>query len=446
MSGRSCVARIASVDPGSPAALAGFEPGDAITAVDGHPVRDILDWQWLTADEECKVTYLSVQGDAGEVLLTREDWEPWGISFEGVLFDGVRTCKNACTFCFMRQLPKGLRKPLYVRDDDVRLSFLQGNFVTLTNMDDEDIARIAEQRISPLRVSLHAVDASVRRVLMGKNAAVGLRNLEALLDAGIEVDAQVVLVPGVNDGQVLDDTLAWAYAQPNIKTMGIVPLGYTKHQDVFSKSFDDPSDALRVLDQLKPIQQRALADRGFAWAFAADEFYLNAYGTDVLQHLPDASFYGDFSMFEDGIGIVRSSVDDFLSAQEAGRLEALVASMEGQGLHAVMVCGCAMQPYLPQLITGSPLKPHLESLFVKNEFFGGNVDVTGLLAGEDMAQAVAAHASADALFLLPAVAFNADGLTVDGLTVQDIQRVSGRDCVVAPSNPLDCIEYLMDIV
>lgn len=446
MNHQGCEALIAAVDEGSPAVLAGFEAGDKVIAVDGKPVRDILDWQWLTAEDECVVTYCGKDGDRGEVELVRDSFEPWGITFDGILFDRTRTCKNACIFCFMQQLPQGLRSSLYVRDDDFRLSFLQGNFVTLTNLAPEDIARISEQRISPLRVSLHAVDAAVRKRLMGKNAALGLENLDAILEAGIAVDAQIVLVPGVNDGDVLDETLQWAYERPGIQAVGIVPLGYTKHQATFAASFDDPKAARAVLDQIRPLQQRALAERGFAWAFAADEFYLNAYGSRILDAVPPASFYGDFSLFEDGIGIVRSSVDDFQEMERTGELGRVALALEKRGQRAVMVCGCAMEPYLTQLLDASPLQGLLSALFVRNEFFGGNVNVTGLLAGEDMARALAADRRTGALFLLPAVAFNADGITVDGLSAEEIARASGRECVVAPSNPLDCIRYVNDIV
>lgn len=443
---RACEALIAVVDPGSPAARAGFEAGDAILAVDGQPVRDILDWRWLTTEEACTVSYRGKLGETGEAQLERSLSEPWGITFSGILFDGCRICRNACTFCFMRQLPKGLRGTLSVRDDDYRLSFLQGNFVTLTNLDAEDVARICEQRISPLRVSLHAADPAVRRSLMGKNADVGIRNLETLLDAGISIDAQIVLVPGVNDGAVLDETLLWAYARPGIQTVGIVPLGYTRHQDAFTAGFDDPASSQAVLQQIAPFQERAQEERGCAWVFAADEFYLTAFGDEVLINLPNAAFYGDFSMYEDGIGIVRSSVDGFKEARASGELEELACALDAARMRAVMVCGRAMERYLPQLIASSPLQGRMEALFVDNAFFGGNVNVTGLLAGEDMARAIRHHGASDALYLLPAVAFNADGVTVDDLTAEDIGRRAGERCLTVPSNPLDCIPYLLDVL
>lgn len=434
---------IAAVDAESPAFRAGLEAGDAVLAVDGHPVRDILDWQWLTTEGECCLSCVGAQGEEADVFLERSFGESWGITFQGVVYDEVRTCRNACAFCFMRQLPKGLRSPLYLKDDDFRLSFLSGNFVTLTNLGDEDIQRILEQRLSPLRVSLHAVSAPVRERLMGKHASRGLENLEALLAGGIQVDAQIVLVPGVNDGPVLDETLRWAYGRPGITGVGIVPLGFTRHQCTFAKSFDDPSDAQAVLEQVRPYQMRAEAERGDAWVFCADEFYLSAYGNTVLEHLPSASFYGGYPLFEDGIGIVRSCVDEWCSPASQEALAQVAASLENARQRLIFLCGQAMGSYFPALLEGSPLAPNASALFVPNRFFGGNVDVTGLLAGEDMVWSIQAHeGDSGCLYLLPGVAFNDDGLTVDGMTPEDIMEKSGKAVEVVPSNPLDCIGLL----
>lgn len=391
------VARIVAVEPESPADDAGFEPGCLITSVDGAPLRDIIDWRWLSADDEIEVGYVDLDGDAGTVVLEREEGQSWGFTFDGVVFDRVKLCRNACTFCFMRQLPRGMRASLSMRDDDFRLSFLSGTFVTLTNLTSEDEARIVEQRISPLRVSLHAHDPQARRALIGRHAAHGIEALDRLLAAGIQFHAQIVLVPGENDGEVLADTLAWAYERPGILGIGIVPLGFTRYQTAFDRSFDDPADARAVLDLVRPFQERALAERGEPWVHAADEFYCNAFGAAVIEHVPPASWYGDFSMFEDGIGIVRSYIDEFREActPQAGAesLAGRVARMlDAAGVRVRFVVGEAMQPFLDRLIVESPLAGRIVPLTVRNDFFGGNVDVTGLLCGCDMARAIRAAA------------------------------------------------------
>lgn len=436
---------IAAVEPGSPADDAGFAPGCIITHVEGQPLRDLIDWRWLASDEAVELGYVDLDGDAGTVELWREPGEGWGLKFDGVVFDGVRQCRNACTFCFMRQLPPQMRPSLTLRDDDFRLSFLAGTFVTLTNLTAEDEARIIEQRISPLRVSLHAVDADVRERLIGRHASHGLAALERLLQAGIEVDAQVVLVPGQNDGDVLRRTLEWAYERAGILNVGIVPLGYTRHQGAFDRSFGEPSAAQAVLGLLEPYQRRALAERGTPWAFAADELYRSAYGDALLESLPPASHYGDFDLFEDGIGVIRSSVDDFRAAVADGTAARTAKALREAGLEARLVVGEAMMPHFGQLLAMSPLAGLVEPLVVPNEFFGGNVDVTGLLTGQDMAAAIRAASGDPArlLYLIPDVTLNDDGLTLDDMDAEAIEAAAGCPVAVVPCNPSD---YLNRIV
>lgn len=436
-------ALISAVTPESPADDAGFTPGCFVVAVDGCPVRDIIDWRWLASDDQMTVSYVDTDGDAGEVELFRDEGEDWGFAFDGLVFDKVKLCRNACRFCFMRQLPDGMRPSLSLRDDDFRLSFLTGTFVTLTNLTAEDEARILEQRISPLRVSLHAVDHEVRARLIGRHEAHGLEALERLLAAGIEVHAQIVLVPNENDGEALRRTLAWAYERSNILSIGIVPLGFTRWQSDFSHSFNAPSDARKVIEAIAPFQQKAEAERGHPWVFAADEFYRNAYGKDVLAMLPSAAHYGDYSMFEDGIGIIRSYVDEFAEAREQGLAQRVADALETTGTRAFFVVGEAMQPFLDQLLVNSPLAGRLCALTVRNDFFGGNVDVTGLLTATDVSRAISASSEPDALFLVPRVMFNDNGLTLDDCTVADIETLSCAHVSMVSCNPLDYLEEIV---
>lgn len=441
------VARILAVAPGSPAEDAGFAPGCAVTAVDGRPVRDLIDWRWLAADDEMVVSYLDTDGDAGEVELFREEGEDWGFEFDGLVFDEVKLCRNACCFCFMRQLPAGMRPSLSMRDDDFRLSFLTGTFVTLTNLTDADERRILDQQLSPLRVSLHAVDHDARRALIGKHEAHGLAALDRLMKAGIHVHAQIVLVPDANDGDVLAGTLAWAQEQPNILSVGIVPLGYTKWQSVFSRSFNEPAEARAVLAAVEPFRQRALIERGHPWAFPADEFYRNAYPDpeELLERLPPASQYDDYSMFEDGIGIVRSYVDEFARACESGLAARAASALKAVGVRVRFVVGEAMQPLFDRLIESGPLNDRFAALTVPNDFFGGNVDVTGLLTAADVGRALQAEDGPRTLFLLPRVMFNDDGLTLDDATAADIDELVEAPVHVVSCNPLDYLEEIISL-
>ncbi len=444
-------APVVAVEQNSPADDAGFGPGCFITAIDGQQVRDIIDWRWLSADDAIEVSYVDADGDAGAVTLERDPGEDWGFAFDGVVFDGVKLCRNACTFCFMRQLPRGMRPSLSLRDDDFRLSFLSGTFVTLTNLSEEDEQRIIDQRISPLRVSLQAVGAEVRRNLIGRHAAHGLAALERLLDAGIECHAQIVLVPGQNDGEALDETLAWAYARPGILDVGIVPLGYTRHQDVFAESFDDPAAAREVLKQIEPFQQKARAERGHAWVHAADEFYCNAYGVDVAASLPPSSDYGDFDMYEDGIGIARSCVDEWRAACATNTAGECADALRARGMRARLVAGRAMEPYFGRLIAEAGMEDCFSPLYVDNAYFGGNVTVTGLLCGCDIARVIAeARAAdgdnADVLFFVPNVVFNDDGLTLDGMHVGDIERAAGAVLHVVSCSPSEYLHEIAQVV
>lgn len=434
---------IASVAIGSPAWDVGFEPGCCIVSADGFILRDVIDWRWIADGESVTVGYVDLAGDAGEVELWRDPGQDWGIEFDNLVFDGVRQCRNACTFCFMRMLPEGMRPSLYVRDDDYRLSFLVGTFVTLTNVTAADERRIIEQRISPLRVSLQVANPHVRRAMIGKHAAHGLEVLERLLAAGIEFHAQVVLVPDCNDGDVLRDTLAWAYARPGILSVGVVPLGYTRFQNTFEKSFNDREASRAVLSSLAVFQARAQAERGCAWAYAADEFYRNAYGPSLLRELPPASFYGDFSMFEDGVGIIRSTVDDWREAHGAGSIARCAEALRATGTVVYMVVGLAQRDFLDPLVAESCIGDVFVPLYVDNSFFGGNVDVTGLLVGKDIS-AAARRVSDRAIVAVPRVVLNDEGVTLDDMTLADMEKAAGRSLRMVSCSPIWYFDEIAD--
>jgi putative radical SAM enzyme (TIGR03279 family) len=440
-------ARIKAVLEDSPAYDAGFEPGCIITAVNGAPLRDIIDWRWESSEDVIELSYVDNDGEEGTVELERNPEEEWGIEFDGVVFDGVKLCRNACTFCFMRQLPANLRPSLSLRDDDFRLSFLSGTFVTMTNVFPEDEARIIEQHISPLRVSLHAVSPQVREQLMGKHAAWGMQVIERLLDAGIEMHMQIVLVPGVNDGEELKRTLEWAYEQQGIVEIGIVPLGYTRHQDIFQRSFNSPYAAVDVLRTIEPFQRKARRARKHAWVYAADEFYRNAYQDRMLDRLPSASFYGEFGMFEDGVGIIRTIVDDWHACVEKGLVSKLAQELQKQGTQAVIVMGYAMMPFFGQLVEASDLNGQLLVLAVENNFFGGNVDVTGLLTSYDVAQAlVQGHISPNTVVVIPKVVLNDDGIMLDNGTLDSIREQSGITVHAVSCNPSGFLREILQLI
>lgn len=439
------LARIEAVEPDGPAARAGLLPGMVLTHVEGEPLRDMIDWNWYADGAQVTVEGIAFADEDGaqldepfefECTLERVFGESWGIEFQGAVFDGIRTCKNACVFCFMSMLPKDMREALYLRDDDYRLSFLQGNFVTFTNMSDEDVARVIEMQLSPLNMSLHCASHESRRTMIGRNEARGLEVLDRLLEAGIEIHGQIVLCPGYNDGAVLQETLEFIEARPLITSVGIVPVGYTKHQKRFSKSFADPADAAQVIRIVEPFQERSRAKDGVTRYQLADEFYLWTH-----EDPPSAQTYDGYPQYYDGIGMYRSFIDDFsaLRQDEASDLHKTLHLAEKTGVHLLLLTGTGFGDAWKRLLATVPrAEKSVEVLAVKNEFFGGNVDVTGLLCAEDIIAGLPQDMTGT-LMVFPEVMFNFDGLTLDGMTQDDLfsrVRDRGGEVLVASTEPL----------
>ncbi len=395
-----------SVDSGSPAHRAGIVPGDRVFAADGVPLADVIDWQWYTADTEATVKLADETGATRDVLLERAPGESWGVGFSSAIFDAVRTCRNSCAFCFMAQLPKGLRPALYVRDDDFRLSFLQGNFITLTNLDDADVTRIAEQHLSPLYVSLHSVDPDVRRRLLCAGEDRALERVDQLLDVGIDLHVQVVLVPGVNDGERLDETLTWLSEREGVVSVGVVPLGYTAHQSAFTCSYEDRRAASNVIQQVQRWQFAMRERDDVTWVHLADEFYLNARAP-----FPRTEWYDGFPQYENGIGLVRTFVDEAVELRT--ELEAAVLALPDTE-SVTVVTGMMAATMLAGALEAAGAVGKVRLLVVPNRFFGGNVSVAGLLTGRDITEAITADPVRESsTYVVPDIIFNADGLTLD---------------------------------
>lgn len=403
---------VADVVEGGPAWCAGIEPGMRVATVAGKPLDDIITWRW-EADGDTVALEVEVSGEEGlfECVLEREPGQDWGLTFTDVLFDGIRTCRNACVFCFMAMLPEGMRDSLYLRDDDYRLSFLQGNFVTLTNVGDDDLARILDLRLEPMNVSIHAVGHEARTKMMGRNEARGLEVLERLCEAGIEVHGQVVLCPGLNDGEELEATLDFVEAHPAITSLAIVPMGYTRHSR-FTKSYsDDPDSARKVIGQVAPYQRRARETLGITRFQLSDEFYVAA-GTVV----PDAAAYDGYPQFYDGIGMLRSFMDETDALVEvSGDAAAFVAdALAGSGRRLLVVCGGAARDVYARFVDRAGWTGLAEALAVRNDYFGGDVNVTGLIVAQDLLAQLPQDLSGTVV-VLPELMLNFDRMTLDGM-------------------------------
>ncbi|MBM6676813.1 DUF512 domain-containing protein [Olsenella uli] len=444
---RATGAWVAAVEEGSPAWEAGIEPGMRIARVNGVEPRDLIDWRWEADGACCELEVFDPRdGTTTPCELWREPGQDWGVDFTDVLFDGIRTCVNACQFCFMAMLPPEARATLTLRDDDYRLSFLQGNFVTLTNVSDEEAERIVTCGLSPMNVSIHAITPEVRKRLIGRRADRGIEVLERLLAGGIEVHAQIVLCPGINDGAELAATLDWMEARTGITSLAIVPLGYTKHSRRFKSSYSDDVEASRaVVCLIEPYQERARRTLGITRFQLSDEFYV-----DARLPVPAAETYDGYPQFYDGIGMLRSFLDEtaLVSRERAGELRRVDETLAEKDLCALLVCGEAAAETIDTFCRALSPTGRVGTRAIRNDYFGGDVNVTGLIVAEDLLAQLPADLSGT-LFVLPEVMFNFDRLTLDGDTqdhvVAELRARGARVCVSVP-NPGDYLDALLAVL
>ncbi len=454
--------RVIAVAPDSAGERAGIEAGDEVLAIDGQVPRDIIEWRLLADEADLELEVLR-GGLELTIEVTKRAGEPLGVEVHSALFDQVRTCDNHCEFCFIYQLPPGLRKSLYLKDDDYRLSFLYGNFTTLTRFTEADLERVVTERLSPLNVSIHATNPEVRaEMLRNRRGATSLRWLRALLDHGIEVHAQVVVCPDINDGAVLDDTLAGVLDRfPELASVCVVPLGVSKYNQEGRMRPHTVAEAAAVVDCVADWQDVFLRVLGRRLVFVGDEYHLLA-----ERPFPPAEAYEGFHMHEDGVGMARTLEQELFGHKPdaTGRQEGFfswadagVAGAVGNGNGDGAAAGAApareaeYEPYrgtraLPgQLLQVRPsrhapvgiltgtygaqvLAPLLERLGrsdvrllpVENQFFGGTTAVTGLLVGEDLARVLAAEPSGHR-YLLPDVCLS-NGRFLDGTAPEDLPR------------------------
>jgi putative radical SAM enzyme (TIGR03279 family) len=436
--------RVVAVGVGSPAARAGVEVGDEVHAIDGQVPRDIIEWRFLVDDAD-PVLDLGRGGLELSVEVDKRAGEPLGVEVQSALFDQVRTCDNHCEFCFIYQLPPGLRKSLYLKDDDYRLSFLYGNFTTLTRFTEADLERVVTERLSPLNVSIHATDPDVRaEVLRNRRGATSLRWLRALLDHEIEVHGQVVVCPGINDGGVLEDTLAGVLDRyPELASLCVVPLGLSRYNTEPRMRAHTVAEAAAVVDCVEEWQQTYLDTLGRRVVYVGDEYYLLA-----ERPFPAADYYDDFAMHEDGVGMARTLERElfgdkadatgkqagfFAWADASGSVEADYEPYRGPRATADQLLQIRPSRGAPVgILTGTygarVLEPLLQRLGradvrivpVDNRFFGGTTAVTGLLVGEDLARVLAIQPEGHR-YLLPDVCLS-NGRFLDGTGPEDLPR------------------------
>jgi len=451
-------ARVVAVAPGSPAAAAGLLPGDELLTLNGEMVRDVIRYQ-IQADEPRVELEVRRGGLEQLVLVEKAAGAPLGLDLASAVFDRVRTCDNHCPFCFIYQLPPGMRKSLSLKDDDYRLSFLYGNFTTLTRFTEADLERVITEQLSPLYVSIHATDPDLRaRLLRNRRGATSLRWLAALLDAGVEVHGQVVVCPGINDGDVLDDTLLGVLDRfPGLASVGVVPLGVSDHTTEPAMRPHTQAEADRVVDVVGEWQDRFLDVLGRRLVYASDEYFLLA-----GRPFPPLEVYDDLPQHENGIGMAaqfarevraelegkavdphgtrtgffawvdgapaegyraprrtESSTDSAKSGAESA--ESSPDSVRGGSAITILTgeYGARVLAPVADALAGAAHAP-VRVVAVENRFFGGNIAVTGLLTGPDVARTLQGAAPGER-FLLPDVVLS-NGRFLDGTTPADLPR------------------------
>jgi putative radical SAM enzyme (TIGR03279 family) len=432
---------IVSVAAGSPAERAGLQPGDEVVALDGQVPRDVIEWRLATDEADVELDVLR-GGLELTVVVAKRAGEPLGAEVSSAVFDRVRTCDNHCEFCFIYQLPKGMRRSLYLKDDDYRLSFLYGNFTTLTRFTESDLERVVTERLSPINVSIHATEPGLRsRMLKNARGGMSLRWMRAMLDHGIVVRGQIVLCPGVNDGEHLDRTLADVLDRyADLESVAVVPLGLSRFNTESAMRLHTPAEAAAVVDCIEDWQEVFLRVLGRRMVFAADEYYLM-----TNRPFPDAESYEGFGMYEDGIGMARTfELEWHGAATEPTRPQhgffaavdtpppnpAAYTGLRATPAPAGSVTFRARRSAPIGVLTGEfgarviePLVAELgrddvRVIAVRNEFFGGNTGVTGLIVGDDLRR-VLTEQPAGHRYLLPDVCLS-EGRFLDGLTVDDL--------------------------
>ncbi len=430
---------IIRVAEGSPAEIAGIRAGDILIDIAGNEVNDILDLMYYQASPLLKVRVR--RGEKDLVFTVRkEEYEDSGMEFASYLMDGKRTCANHCIFCFIDQLPddKPIRQTLRFKDDDTRLSLIMGNYVTLTNLSDSEFSRIIRLKISPLRISVHATDPSVR-VAMMKNPRSGriLAQLEALSQAGAQMYTQIVLVKGVNDGEVLKNTVYDLYAlYPNVRSVAVVPAGVTRYRENLPQlKMYSKQEASKVIDQLEGYGDAFLKESGTRFVFPSDEFYIKA----GRRPPSDVGYYEDLSQLENGVGMVASFLDEVSSA-------VTYTPAFPVKRRVTMVTGEAAEPFIREAFEKVREKwPGITGkvVGVKNEFFGGHIDVAGLVTGSDIVRELSGKELGKQV-IFPSCMLRSDGdLFLDGMHVNELSKILGVPAVPIGMDGADFVDALL---
>jgi putative radical SAM enzyme (TIGR03279 family) len=427
--------KIKSIKNGSIAILHNTSAGDELLQINGHPINDIIDYKFFSTDHLLNLKLKSKEGRIKRVEIRKQPDEDLGLEFYPIKY---KSCNNNCIFCFVHQLPKGLRKVLYFKDEDFRLSFLHGNFITLTNTSNQDIKRIIKQRLSPLYISVHTTDEKLRKKILSNPQIPEIMPLiERLAQGRIEMHTQIVLCPGINDGEYLKKSIKdLSVFYPYVKSLALVPVGLTKFRNKLPKIQPvDKAYSRKVIQLVGGWQKFFRKKWGDGFVYAADEFFTKA---DL--DIPHKRYYDEFYQVENGVGMMRQFLDKYKIQHR------LLPRSLKKNLNVTLVTGVSAFRLIKQMIeqkinSMSDLK--IRPVTVKNDFFGHTVTVTGLLTGADMLNTLRKQQNLSKIILLPPNCINQDGLFLDDLTPQDLEKELGRKVAIGS---YDLVESLAKIL
>ncbi len=430
---------IASIEEGSIAKELELKAGDRLISINGEKIRDVFDYRYLCASEELTLMVLTSEGEEWELDIEKDEDEDLGIVFDRGLMDEYRSCKNGCIFCFIDQMPKGMRDTLYFKDDDARLSFLQGNYVTLTNLTDEDVERICFYRLSPINVSIHTLNPELRcRMLRNKKAGEALSRLKRFMEAGLDINGQIVLCKGWNDSEELERTLAGlSNLLPNLKSLSIVPVGLTNHREGLTQlEAFDKNDARALIKTVRKWQRYYLDNFGTRLVFASDEWYLRA-----GEAIPADIEYEGYPQIENGVGMLRSFVDEFYQ----GLSDTPDNCYEND---VTIATGLLMADTISKLLTDAFARypgVRAKCIAIRNDFFGDKITVSGLLTGRDIIRQLKGRRLGKVLLLPENLLRSGEDVLLDDVTIGDIADALQIEVRVVESNGISLLNALLGI-
>lgn len=430
--------QITGVSPQSHADRAGIKAGDRLISINGHEIADVLDYMFYAAENVTTVCY-ERGGEAKSVRIVKSEYDDLGMEFESFLMDSKRSCSNKCIFCFIDQMPPGMRETLYFKDDDARLSFLQGNYVTLTNLTDRDIQRIIDMRLN-INVSVHTTNPELRCKMMNNRfAGEKLKYLKMMTDSGLMLNCQIVCCPGINDGDELRRTLDDLYAlMPNIQSVAVVPVGLTKFREgLYPLEIFGRDNAAEVIGIIGEVQKKSLEQYGTRMAFAADEFYLTA-GLP----LPEADYYEDYPQYENGVGLCRSLITELRSALETAEYEA--------GRRRVTIaCGTLAYPVQRSLadeITARFPKIDIQVVPIVNRFFGETITVSGLVTAGDLIDQLKDRDLGDELLISKYMLKADEPIFLDDIHLDDVSRELGIKVTPVQNDGFELLDAVLGLM